>query len=123
MEDLRELDRALLARAAEVCCQPLTFAVVPVGQPLADELTLRLEARDRSGERQPRADLELEIYRSGSELNVMLSQAHDETLPLLWQGQHAVWLEAASGQRCPAPQGSASLEGLTRRIRALISPD
>lgn len=123
MVDLRALDLALLAKAGEVCCQPLRFAVVAVEPALADELTLRLEARDPSGVRQPQADLELEIYRSGAELNVMLSRASDETLPLLWQGQHAVWVEGSSGQRCSAPEGGASLEGLARRIRALISPD
>ena len=122
MGDLRELDLALLARAAEVCCQPLRFGVVPVQAPLADELTLRLEARDPLGERQPQVDLELEIYRSGSELNVMLSRANDSNTPLLWQGQHAVWVEAVNGQRCSPPEGGASLEGLARRIRALISP-
>lgn len=122
MGDLRELDPALLARAADICCKPLRFAVVPLQAALADEWTLRLEAREVSGERQPQADLDVEIYRSGADLNVMLARAADPHAPLLWQGQHAVWLNGQDGQRCPAPHGGASLEGLARRIRALISP-
>ena len=122
MEDLRTLELTQLARAAEVCCKPLRFAAVTVQEPRAEELSLRLEARSSQGERQPEADLELEVYHSGQEINVMLSQAHNELAPLLWQGQHAVWLEATGGQRCPPPEGAASLEGLARRIRALICP-
>lgn len=122
MDDLRELDPALLARAAEVCCRPLRFAVVPLQAALADEWTLRLEARAVSGDRQPQADLDVEIYRSGSDLHVMLARATDPHAPLLWQGQHAVWLDGEGGQRCGPPADGASLEGLARRIRALISP-
>lgn len=122
MEDLRELDPSLLARAAELCCKPLRFAVVTLREAEADELTLRLEARDGEGERHPQADLELEIYRSGQELNVMLAHARNEEAPLLWQGRHAVWLDGSGGQRCQPPEDAASLEGLARRVRALITP-
>jgi hypothetical protein len=121
--DLRDLDLALLARAAEVCCQPWRFAVLTIRSPQCDELTLRLEARDSAGERHFPGDLELEIYRSGRELNVMLALANVSTMPLLWQGQHPVWVDADSGQRCVAPEEGTRLEGLARRIRALISPD
>jgi len=120
--DLRQLELADLARAAEVCRRPLGYAAVLAQEARADELTVRLEARDPNGQRQPQADLELEIYRSGQELNVMLSQVDNDLAPLLWQGHHAVWLNSADGQRCAPPADGASLEGLARRIRALITP-
>ncbi len=106
-----------------MCCQPWRFAVLTIRSPQCDELTLRLEARDSAGERHFPGDLELEIYRSGRELNVMLALANVSTMPLLWQGQHPVWVDADSGQRCVAPEEGTRLEGLARRIRALISPD
>ena len=86
-----------------------------------DDLRLRLECRDPDGVRCEHQDLELEIYRSGKELNLMVGWWDQPERPMLWQGQHPVWMDGSSGQRCAAPQDAAPLEAFTRRLRALLS--
>lgn len=114
----------LVAAAADLCRKPLRHGVVAVGEPLEDdaqalEVCLRLEARSPEGERLPQQDLELEIYPSGSDLNLTLAWCHDERRPMLWQGSHPVWMDAA-GTRCAPPADGAPLEALARRLRALL---
>jgi len=114
----------LVAAAADLCRKPLRHGVVPLSQPAdcaeqALELCLRLEARTAEGERLPGEDLELEIYPSGSDLNLTLAWCHDDQRPLLWQGSHPVWMDAA-GARCAAPADGAPIEALARRLRALL---
>ena len=81
---------------------------------------MKLDARYHGGERHWAADLELEIYRSGSSLNLMLGRPHQPLAPLLWHGQHPVWMDANSGERCERPPDGAPLEALARRVRALL---
>lgn len=116
---------AQLAAAADLCLKPRRHAArfsgqSPEAEGFCSDLCLRIEARDPDGCRWPEGDLELEIYRSGSDLNLMLSSLADEEAPLLWHGQHAVWMHSSSGQRCERPQDGAPLEALARRIRALV---
>lgn len=126
----------LVAAAADLCRQPLRHAVVnpdpgAIGAgPGAEEegvdsldLCLRLEARTPEGERVPAEDLELEIYRSGTELNLTLAWRQGEDHPLLWQGSHPVWMDGATGLRCSCPPQGEPLEALARRLRALLRPD
>ena len=117
----------LLAKAADVCLKPARHAVLfsgPEPSTIGDcsDCCLRIEARDESGTRLPERDLELEIYRSGSDLNLMLTQLGNEQAPMLWHGSHAVWMLASSGERCERPADGAPLEGFCRRVRALLSP-
>ena len=123
----------LIAAAADVCRKPLRHAVVLLDdvdphQPIAladllergDDLRLRLECRNQDGVRWADQDLELELYRSGDDLNLMVGWWDQPDRPLLWQGQHPVWMDGNTGQRCSAPQDAAPLEALTRRLRALL---
>jgi hypothetical protein len=113
----------LVAAAADLCRKPLRHAVLPLGDAQrCDDCNLRLEARQANGERYPAADLELEIYRSGNDLNLTLAWCHDHQRPLLWQGSHPVWMEPESGLRCERPDDGAPLEALARRLRALLVP-
>ena len=117
----------LLAKAADVCLKPARHAVRftgPEPSTIGDssDCCLRIEARDEAGTRLPERDLELEIYRSGPDLNLMLTQLGDEQAPLLWHGSHAVWMRASSGERCDRPPDGSPLEGFCRRVRALLSP-
>ncbi|MCU0528266.1 MAG: hypothetical protein MUD04_01975 [Cyanobium sp. Prado107] len=114
-----------LARAADLSLPPWRHAVrrdeAAAQTPL--DCTLRIEARDGDGARQPCHDLELEIYRSGEELNLMLSRVADGQAPLLWHGRHPVWLHPDTGERCERPGDGAGLEALCRRLRALLAAE
>jgi hypothetical protein len=119
---------AMVAKAADLCLKPYRHGVRiqgPTPETLGDcsECCLLIEARDTAGVRQDVHDLELEIYRSGAELNLMLSRRSDEMAPLLWHGSHPVWMQAATGERCERPENGAALEALCRRIRALVAGD
>ena len=114
----------LVAAAADLCRKPLRHGVVPISEPAAWpgealEVSLRLEARGAQGDRQPEQDLELEIYPSGADLNLTLAWCQDEQRPMLWQGSHPVWMDAA-GARCAPPVDGAPIEALARRLRALL---
>ena len=66
----------LIAKAADVCLKPWNHAVVlidPSAPEQIDDLHVRIECRDGEGQRCSEQDLELEIYRSGNEINLMLS--------------------------------------------------
>ena len=125
----------LICSAADVCRKPLIHALVQIDQhlspgykPLSNndvlgeivDLRARLECRDSDGQRCQEHDLELEIYPSGEDLNLMLSWWNQEERPLLWQGQHPVWMDGETGKRCVAPADGAPLEALARRLRALL---
>jgi hypothetical protein len=71
--------------------------------------------------RLPADDLELELYRSGAQLNLTLAWAADPARPMLWHGSHPVWMDGASGQRCERPRDGLPLEALARRLRALLA--
>lgn len=114
---------AQLAAAADLTCKPLRHAARFNGEPPSTlgDCCVRLEARNADGERSESADLELEIYRSGDQLNLMLSRLGDKEAPLLWHGQHPVWMNGSSGERCERPADGAPLEALARRVRALVA--
>jgi hypothetical protein len=115
-----------LARAADLCLKPYNHALRFNGQPPptpgdVQDCCLLIEVRDGQGVRHDSLDLELEIYRSGSDLNLMLSRCTDDQLPVLWHGNHPVWMHSATGERCERPADGAPLEALCRRIRALLA--
>ena len=115
----------LIAKAADVCLKPWSHSVVPLDSSAAaelDDLNVRMECRDGDGQRHPDRDIELEIYRSGEEINLMLSWWDQPDRPMLWHGRHPVWMDGESGQRCSAPQDAAALVGLGRRLRSLVQP-
>ncbi len=84
------------------------------------ELNIRIECRNLEGERYPANDLELEIFRSGKELNLMVGWCNKLDRPMLWQGQHSVWMDSNNGQRCETPKDGVALEALARRLRTLF---
>lgn len=117
----------LVAAAADLCRKPWRHAVLArsaAGGPLqmADldglDCCMKLEVRGSEGERLPEQDLELELYRSGRDLNLTLGWCDER--PLLWHGTHPVWMDGATGERCPRPPDGLPLEALARRLRALL---
>ena len=113
----------LVAAAADLCRKPLRHGVVLTSRPDDPDCSLELEVRNAQGERLPEHDLELEIFLSGSEgstrLHLTLAWRLDDSLPMLWQGNHPVWMDA-QGLRCERPADGAPLEALARRLRALL---
>ena len=71
--------KSLIAAAADICLKPWKHAVVyentnsndPYAFEQELELSMRIECRNDEGERFPENDLELEIYRSGNDFNLM----------------------------------------------------
>ena len=116
----------LVAAAADLCRKPLRHAVRSGGDAARSgdasaelDCSLTLEVRDATGQRQPQHDLELELFQSGDALNLTLAWLAEPERPMLWHGQHAVWMDA-SGRRCERPQDGMPLEALARRLRALL---
>lgn len=124
MDQFLPLPLEQFARAADLCLAPWLHAVRASQddhQGDVGDCTLVIEARDTRGERHANRDLELEIYRSGRSIHLMLTKLGDEQAPLLWHGAHAVWLCAESGERCERPADGAAMEALCRRVRALLA--
>ena len=112
-----------LARAADLCLKPRIHAVRLIQPALQDkrlDCTVRLEARNGKGERLTEHDLELEVFHSGDRLNLMLSWVEDPETPMLWYGNHPVWMQAQTGKPCPRPEHGLPLEALCRRLLALL---
>jgi len=119
---------AALAQAADLCFKPYRHALRFSGDPPntigeCSDCALLIEARSVEGERLADRDLELEIYRSGADLNVMLSWLSDEQAPMLWHGSHPVWMQASSGERCERPTDGAPLEAFCRRLKAILASE
>jgi hypothetical protein len=116
----------LVAAAADLCRKPLRHAVL-VTQGETDlsagflDCTLQLQTRNDQGERLHDQDLEVEIYRSGSELNLTLAWTTLQERPMLWHGTHAVWMNHSTGCRCERPEEGLPLEALARRLRAHLA--
>lgn len=129
-----ELSRRIAA-AADLCLKPHRHAVVGAiasgasgsegstsessGGP--GDCCLRLQPRGIDGERLPEQDIELELYRSGNDLHMMLSWPEQPEQPMLWHGQHPVWMDGETGLRTERPPAGGPLEALARRLRALLS--
>ena len=114
----------VIAHTADLCRKPYQHAVVPRHEAeetsSIDDVLVRIETRDTSGSRIEAMDLELEIYRSGSDVNLMLSWCDQAERPMLWQGQHPVWMQGDNGMRCTAPADGQPLEAIARRLRAQL---
>ncbi|MFM7269280.1 MAG: hypothetical protein ACKOZT_11990 [Cyanobium sp.] len=115
----------LVAAAADLCRKPLRHGVRIQGQPTAEDCCLVLEVRDALGQRLGDQDLEVELYMSGevsrATLHLTIAWLGDPDQPMLWQGQHPVWMDA-QGQRCGCPPDGMALEALARRLAALLAP-
>ena len=111
----------LIAAAADLCRKPWLHAVVSTEGATPEDYCGRIECRDSDGLRYETNDLELELYRSGNDLNLTLSWVDQPSRPILWHGQHPVWMNGETGERCAAPGDGAALEALARRLRALLA--
>ncbi len=111
----------LVAAAADLCRRPLRHGVVLESTDDDLDCSLRLEVRSPEGERLEAEDLDLEIYRSGDSIHLTLAWRQDDDRPMLWQGEHPLWMDP-QGRRCERPAEGLPLEALARRLRALVVP-
>ena len=84
-----------IAQACDLCVKPWRHSIINTSTEQAlksnddyIDLTLRVESRDRDGERFPENDLEIEIYRSGHDLSITLTWLFFPDRPILWHGKH-----------------------------------
>ncbi len=119
-----------IASAAEICLKPFKYSVVCLEDnykeidtfELNDDLILILECRDKEGKRIFDNDIELEIYKSGDDFNIMINWVLTKDELVLWYGSHPVWINAQTGQRLSPANNTSTLESLARRIRAIFVP-
>jgi len=115
---------AEVAKAADLCMKPYVHSV-SLGNYLdndsdLEDLTFKIQCRDLEGERQESMDIELEVYKSGNEVNMTISWKSLIDRPILWQGKHAVWMDSSSGMQCETPSYGQLFESLARRLRTVF---
>ena len=119
----------LVAVTADLCFKPWKHTVVNKDSPANNswnlddqiELVFRIECRNIEGNRFINNDLDLEIYSSGKDVNIMIGWPNKLDQPILWQGEHSVWMDASTGKPCHVPSDGESLESFARRLRALFT--
>ena len=116
-----------IAKACDHCLKPWRHSIIDNSVALLSDsldelidLTLKVECRGDNGERYPRNDLELEIYKSGSDLSITLSWPFYPNRPILWHGRHSIWMDPINGKRSSTPVEGSSLEALARRLRSIF---
>ena len=116
-----------IAKACDHCLKPWRYSIIDDSifslSDSSDELidlTLKVECRCEKGQRYPRNDLELEIYKSGSDLSITLAWSFYPNRPILWHGRHSIWMDPINGKRSSTPSEGSSLEALARRLRSIF---
>ncbi len=115
---------AEVAKAADLCMKPYVHSV-SLENELNDvndleDLIFKIQCRNIDGEREESMDIELEVYKSGNEVNMTLSWKSLIDRPMLWQGKHAVWMDSSSGVQCEIPSYGKPFESLARRLRTVF---
>ena len=113
-----------VAKAADLCLKPCVHSVFLENQSDDDndfdDLIFKIQSRNIDGEREEAMDIELEVYKSGNELNMTISWKSLINRPILWQGKHAVWMDSSSGVQCETPSYGKLFESLARRLRTVL---
>ena len=113
-----------VAKAADLCLKPCVHSVFLENQSDDDndfdDLIFKIQSRNIDGEREEAMDIELEVYKSGNELNMTISWKSLINRPILWQGKHAVWMDSSSGVQCETPSYGKIFETLARRLRTVF---
>ena len=115
---------AEVAKAADLCMKPYVHSVFLDNQldddNELDDLIFKIQSRNIDGEREESMDIELEVYKSGNEVNMTISWKSLNERPILWQGKHAVWMDSSSGVQCETPSYGQLFESLARRLRTVF---
>ena len=84
------------------------------------DLTMNILCRDNYGKRMDIYDLELELFRSNSELVLVISKLNFPDEPILWSGVKTIWMNSKNGKKCTPPKYCSRLENLATRIKSFI---
>ncbi len=113
-----------VAKAADLCMRPNVHSVLLENQidddMDFDDLIFSIQCRNIDGEREESMDIELEVYKSGNEVNMTISWKSLIDRPILWQGKHAIWMDSSSGVQCETPQYGKLFESLARRLMTVF---
>ena len=113
-----------VAKAADLCMKPYAHSVFLENQfedeNVLEDLIFKIQCRNIDGEREESMDIELEVYKSGNELNMTISWKSLIDRPILWQGKHPVWMDSSSGVQCVMPSYGKLFESLARRLRTVF---
>ena len=113
-----------VAKAADLCMKPYSHSVFLENQVDdkndLEDLIFKIQCRNIDGEREESMDIELEVYKSGKELNMTISWKSLIDRPILWQGKHPVWMDSSSGVQCEMPSYGKLFESLARRLRTVF---
>jgi len=113
-----------VAKAADLCMKPYVHSVFLENQldddKCLDDLILKIQCRNIDGQREESMDIELEVYKSGNEINMTISWKSLIDRPILWQGKHAVWMDGSSGVQCKTPSYGKIFESFARRLKTVF---
>ena len=117
---------SLIAKCADLSNKPFLHSVVLInGEYEIDkkdiDLTVNILCRDIDGKRMDIYDLELELFRSNSELVLVISKLNFSDEPILWSGVKTIWMNSNNGKACAPPKYSSRLENLATRIKTFIT--
>ena len=125
-EDFEENFNTLIAKSADLTNKPFLLSVVKInGEYERDneniDLTVNILCRDNEGKRLDIYDLELELFRSNSELVLVISKLSFPDEPILWSGVKTIWMNSNNGKKCLPPNYCSRLENLATRIKNFIT--
>ena len=81
-----------------------------------NDCELSLVARAPHGDPAPQASITLEIVRVGLQRSITVEYPGVESIPILWYGQHPVWMDGDSGITVPCPPQGIRVERFARGI-------
>ena len=116
----------LIAKSADLTNKPFLHSVIRINgeYEINDndiDLTVNILCRDIDGKRLDLYDLELELFRSNSELVLVISKLNFPDEPILWSGVKTIWMNSNNGKKCTPPKYCSRLENLSMRIKKFIT--
>ena len=125
-EDFDDKFNTLIAKSADLTNKPFLHSVVKINgeyeRDNADiDLTVNILCRDNEGKRLDIYDLELELFKSNSELVLVISKLNFPDEPILWSGVKTIWMNSSDGKKCSPPKYCSRLENLATRIKNFIT--
>ena len=85
-EDFDDKFNTLIAKSADLTNKPFLHSVVNINGEYE---------RDNDGKRLDIYDLELELFRSNSELVLVISKLNFPNEPILWSGVKTIWMNSS----------------------------